>query len=524
MRYFPKLLFLAAALCAQAAPPKPNLVFILADDLGYGDVRCLNPRGRIATPHLDNLAREGMVFTDAHSSSSVCTPTRYSILTGRYNWRSRLKSGVQGGLSPRLIEPGRLTVAEFLRRQGYHTACIGKWHLGMDWALKPGAAPFGDGIEKGEDAWRVDFSRPIANGPNSVGFDYFFGISASLDMVPYTFIQNDRVTVLPTEDRAFPMMLGRPGRFTRKGPAAAGFESSEVLPTLTRKAIEYIRERAAGAREGRPFFLYLPLASPHTPIVPSPAWQGRSGLNPYADFVMETDAAVGSVLEALGQCGLAADTLVFFASDNGCSPEAKFDELIAQGHHPSQEFRGAKADIFDGGHRVPLIARWPGHIQAGSSSPQIVCLMDLFATCAGILGVKLPDQAAEDSVSLLPVLEGRDRQPLREALVHHSINGSFAIRRGDWKLELCRGSGGWSAPTPGSAAERGLPAIQLYNLREDVAERRNLQAEQPEQVAALGRLLARYVAEGRSTPGTRQPNTTPVKTGWPDAAPSPAAK
>ncbi|HVX64488.1 MAG TPA: arylsulfatase, partial [Pirellulales bacterium] len=390
-----------AALAADAAS-RPNVVFVLADDLGYGDVKALNPEGKIATPNMDRLAAAGMIFTDAHSSSSVCTPTRYGVITGRYNWRSRLQSSVQGGLSPRLIEQGRLTVPAFLKQHGYHTAAVGKWHLGMDWALKPGAPKFGDNIEDGALGWNVDFAKPIANGPNSVGFDYYFGISASLDMVPYTFIENDRVTALPTVDKQFAMMLGRPRGQTRKGPGAEKFDAMDVLPTLTSKAVEYIGQRAADAKAGKPFFLYLPLNAPHTPILPTPEWQGKSGLNPYADFVMQTDATLGAVLDALDKHGVADNTLVIFTSDNGCSPQAKYDELQAKGHDPSYVFRGHKADIFDGGHRVPYLVCWPGKIKPGSKCDQLICLTDLMATCADILGVKLPDNAGEDSVSLLP--------------------------------------------------------------------------------------------------------------------------
>ncbi|HYT60869.1 MAG TPA: arylsulfatase [Haliangiales bacterium] len=489
---------------------RPNIVYILCDDLGYGDVRCLNLNGKIPTPNMDRLAASGMMFTDAHSSSSVCSPTRYGILTGRYNWRSRLKHGVLGGLSPRLIEPGRLTVPAFLKDHGYQTACIGKWHLGMDWTLKPEAEKFTDTIEKGADGWRVDFTKPIRNGPNSLGFDYFFGISASLDMVPYTLIENDRVTTPPTVDKAFPMMLGRSGAMTRAGPAAADFEAMDVLPALTRKAVNYIHQRAPNAKAGQPFFLYLPFNAPHTPIAPTPEWQGKSSLNPYGDFVMQVDGSVGQVLAALDQTVLAENTLVIFASDNGCSPEAKFDELSAKGHNPSHHFRGAKADIFDGGHRIPFIVRWPGRVKAGTTSDQLVCLTDLFATCADILDAKLPDNAAEDSVSLLPALERRDKRPLREAVVHHSVNGSFAIRQKNWKLELCPDSGGWSAPRPGSKAADELPPVQLYDLANDVGEQKNVSAQHPEVVERLTKLLEKYVADGRSTPGTAQSNTSPV--------------
>ncbi|MDB6040147.1 MAG: arylsulfatase family protein [Verrucomicrobiales bacterium] len=500
--------FLGSASFA-ASDRKPNIVYILADDLGYGDVRALNPNGKIPTPNLDRLAAGGMVFTDAHSSSAVCTPTRYGLLTGRYNWRSRLKSGVLGGMSPPLIEPGRLTVPAFLQQNGYHTACIGKWHLGMEWARKPDTAPFTDDIEKGADGWRVDFSRAISRGPNSFGFDYFFGIAASLDMVPYTFIENDRVTKIPTEDNAFPMMIGRTNGMTRRGPAAAGFEAIDVLSALTHKAVDYIEERVH-KHAGEPFFLYLPLNAPHTPIAPTKEWQGKSGLNPYADFVMQVDSEVGKVLAALNRLGAAANTLVIFASDNGCSPEAKFEELRAKGHDPSAQFRGTKADIFDGGHRIPFIARWPGHIKAGSTSDQIICLNDLFATCAEILEQKLPENAAEDSVSILPALESRASRPLHEALVHHSINGSFAVRQSNWKLELCPDSGGWSVPRPGSPASKQLPEVQLYDLSVDAGETNNVLAAHPEVVARLTQILEKYVNDGRSTPGPKQANTTPV--------------
>jgi arylsulfatase A-like enzyme len=500
------LVLTPVAMGAIGREGRPNIVYILADDLGYGDVRCLNPSGKIATPNLDRLAAAGMVFTDAHSGSAVCTPTRYGILTGRYAWRSRLQAGVLGGCSPRLIEPGRLTVAELLRRAGYQTTAIGKWHLGMDWALRPGKPRFTDAIEKGADGWNVDFTRPIANGPNAVGFDEYFGISASLDMVPYTFIENDRVAALPTVDKEFLMMHGRPGNATRRGPAAADFEAKEVLPALANRAVAAIRRRADAARAGTPFFLYLALAAPHTPIAPAESWLGKSGLNPYADFVMQVDAAVGEVLDALDERGLTDRTLVIFTSDNGCSPEAKFAELAARGHDPSQGFRGHKADIFEGGHRVPFLIRWPGVVEPGRRSDQLICLTDLMATCAGILRERLPGDAGEDSVSLLPALQGHDRGPLREAVVHHSINGSFAIRQGDWKLALCPDSGGWSAPRPATKAAAGLPAIQLYNLASDPGERRNVQDQHPDVVARLTRLLERYVADGRSTPGRPRKN------------------
>ncbi len=475
---------LAALLCSPAvgqtlplgSAARPNILYILADDLGYGDVQCLNPgRGKIKTPHLDRLAAEGMTFTDAHSGSAVCTPTRYGLLTGRYAWRTRLQQGVlDGGNDQPLIAVDRLTVASFLKQQGYATACIGKWHLGFQSDAKPG---------KGAKAGGLTVGANILGGPVTRGFDHFFGCSNARTMA--ALIENNRVIET--------------------------IEPVAMLPHLARRATDYIRERAEATRGGRPFFLYLPLTSPHTPIVPAAQWNGRSGLNAYADFVMQTDAVVGEVLAALEREGLAANTLVVFTADNGCSPAAKTGDLERAGHFASGPFRGYKADIWEGGHRVPFFARWPGKVKAGSQSAQLICHSDLLATCAELLGAKLPATAGEDSVSILPALLDTDKAPLHEAVVHHSINGSFAIRQGKWKLALCAESGGWSVPTPGSKAAQGLPAVQLYDLDSDKAESKNLQAERPEEVARLTKLLEQIVANGRSTPGAKQANDVEIR-------------
>jgi len=473
------LLGLLGAGAAWAAPAeRPNIVFILCDDLGYGDVRCLNPAGKIATPQMDRLAAGGMKFTDAHSGSAVCTPTRYGVLTGRYAWRTRLQSGVLLGYNPPLIAADRLTVPALLKQHGYHTAGLGKWHLGLTVSRDPK-------------------DTAVRDGPTTRGFDYFFGISASLDMPPFAFIENDHFTQAPTATKAW----------VRKGAAAPDFEAVDVLPTLTRKAEEYLAQRAAA--QG-PFFLYLALTSPHTPIVPTKEWQGKSGLNAYGDFVMQTDATVGRVLDALEKNGLTTNTLVFFASDNGCSPAAGTAAMEKKGHFASGPYRGYKADIFDGGHRIPFIARWPGHIRAGSTSEQLVCLTDLLATCADLLGAKLPANAGEDSVSLLPALLGTATGPLQAAVVHHSINGSFALRQGRWKLEFCGDSGGWSAPKPRSAEARKLPPLQIYDLTADVGERRNVFQAHPDVVADLAKLMRAWIAAGRSTPGAARTNDVPV--------------
>ena len=470
-----------------------NIVLILADDLGYGDVRALNPQGKIETPNMDRLAHEGMTFTDAHSGSSVCTPTRYGLLTGRYSWRTRLQSSVLFGYSPPLIAADRLTVAGLLKQQGYHTACVGKWHLGMNWPRKAGA-------EQGEikDGWEVDYSAAIGQGPTTVGFDYYFGISASLDMPPYVYIENDRAVKVPTVEK----------KWVRQGPAADDFEAVDVLPKLTEKAVAYVQQRA---KTGEPFFLYMPLNSPHTPIVPSPEFKGKSGISEYADFVMQTDWSVGQVLKALDDAKLTENTLVIFTSDNGCSPSANFAELAKFGHNPSHLFRGHKADIFDGGHRVPFLVRWPGQVAKNSHSDQLVCLTDIMATCAEISGAKLPANAGEDSASLLPALKGKATTPLHEAVVHHSINGSFAVRQGPWKLCLCPDSGGWSAPRPNTPAANNLPSVQLFNLKDDLGEQQNLNEEHAEVVRRLTDVLEKFVEQGRSTPGDPQKNDAEIQ-------------
>lgn len=481
---------------------RPNFVYILADDMGYGDLSCLNGNCGFRTPNLDRLAAEGMAFTDAHSSSAVCTPSRYSILTGRYNWRSELKYGVLHGYSPHLIEPGRMTVATYLKEHGYRTACIGKWHLGMDMPLKNGEwiahEAFGEWPRGAYPD--VDFSRPLRNGPCTYGFDYFYGISGSLDMAPYVYWENSRATELP--DREFPGD-DTPKGLCRRGPQAPHFRHERVTPELTERSCRYIEERA---KSGEPFFLYFPLPSPHTPILPE-EFTGKSGTNEYGDFCLMVDWCVGRIMETLEANGVADNTVLVFTSDNGCSPNAGFEELKKFGHNPSYVFRGHKADIYEGGHRIPLLVRWPERIPAGTVSAETVCLVDLMATCCEILGETLPYNAGEDSVSNLPVWLKRPLdKPLREATVHHSVFGNFSIRQGRWKLELCPGSGGWSYPAPGEEPE-GSPQIQLYDLSCDISERENCCREHPDVVAALTKLLTRYVLEGRSTPGLAQSNT-----------------
>lgn len=465
--------------------------------MGYGDVSCLNPASKIRTTNLDQLAADGLICRDAHSSSAVCTPSRYSILTGRYNWRSALKKGVTWGYSEPLLEPDRLTVAAFLQGHGYRTGCVGKWHLGWTWARHGQLEEdLNTSDATGAD---VDFTRPITDGPTTRGFDYYFGISASLDMAPYVYVENDRVTAVP--DRTVEASGGM--EMWRAGPIAPDFAHADVLPTLTQKAVDFIDDAAQG---DDPFFLYFPLPAPHTPILPTPEFQGKSGTNAYGDFCLQVDDVVGQVMAALERHGLTENTIFIFTSDNGCSDRVDFAELAALGHHPSYVFRGHKADIYEGGHRIPLIVRWPQTIAAGSTSDEPLCLVDLLATCADILGEPLPDDAGEDSVSNLPLWRGDTLgTPLREAVIHSSANGSLSIRQGRWKLEMCPGSGGWSYPAPGPATE-GLPPIQLYDLDADIGERHSVAAAHPEVVEELTDLLTSYIRQGRSTPGAPQSN------------------
>ena len=503
----------AFGVLASRGADKPNIIVILADDQGFGDFGANNPRSKIPTPNLDRLAAQGMRFTDAHSASAVCTPSRYALLTGRYGWRTSLQSGVLEGFSPPLIAPGRVTIADLLHRQGYATGCFGKWHLGMNFPTKPATgedAAKGGRSGKGAKAPKlvVDYDTPITGGPLDHGFDDFFGISASLDMPPFVWIADRKVTEIPSAKKTW----------LRTGPAGPKFEAVDVLPGVVDHAIAFVAGQAKDAKAGRPFFAYVPLNAPHTPIVPTKEFAGTSGINPYADFVRQVDADVGRLLEALERQGLAEDTLVVFTSDNGCSPAARIPELQSKGHEPNHVFRGAKADIFEGGHRVPFVVRWPARVRPGMISEALVGQVDLLATFADLLGVPVAPEVGEDSVSFLPVLSGKTVEGARRSLVNHSINGSFALRDGEWKACFCAGSGGWSAPRPGSPEEAGLPEVQLYNLKDDPSEQHNLALKFPERVAAMRAGLEALVAKGRSTPGPEQANDVPVKISKPRAA------
>lgn len=455
----------------------PNIVIVMADDLGYGDPGCYNPQSAIPTPHIDRLAREGMRFTDAHTPSSVCTPTRYGLLTGRYSWRTRLKSGVLWGYSPALIETNRLTIASLLKNHGYTTAGVGKWHLGL-------------GNEK-----KTDYSQPLRPGPVTAGFEQYFGIPASLDMDPYLYLRDDRPVEMPNEHIDASQMRRSGGAgFWRAGAISPDFNHMEVLPTVTREAVRFLDEHGATA-SSKPFFLYFPLTAPHTPWLPTTKFQGSSKAGPYGDFVAQVDSSLGDVLAALERNDFSDNTLFVFTSDNGAHWTPTDKEQYP--HRANGPWRGQKADIWEGGHRVPFIAKWPGVIRAGSVSTQTICLTDLFATVAATVGENLPPNAGEDSFNLLPILAEEQTQPVREAIVHHSLSGMFAIREGNWKLILERGSGGFSSPRR-LDPQPGEPEGQLYNLEKDPGENDNLYLRHPEKVQHLKSLLERYRKGGRS--------------------------
>ena len=490
-----------------AEPDAPNIIYILADDLGYGDVQCLNPqRGKIPTPNMDQVAAQGMTFTDAHTTSSVCTPTRYGIMTGRYNWRTKLQKSVLNGYGLPLIAADRMTVPSFLRDNGYKTAMIGKWHLGLAIATTDGkqAKParglrekIGKGVFPAEELSNIDWKGPIEGGPVDLGFDSWFGITASLDFPPYVWIR----------DRNWVGHGNYVKAFRRPGPASEDFEAIEVLDKLVAESVQYISEYDSE----KPFFIYMPLPSPHTPIVPSEKWQGRSGIGKYGDYVMQTDDVVGQVVAALKAKGISENTLLIVTSDNGCSKAANFKNLESHGHYASGQFRGSKADIWDGGHRVPFLVKWPKVIQAGSFCDTLTCQTDLLATCAQMLGKELPATAGEDSQNILPLFSGSPVEFSRKGIIHHSVSGCFAYRQGKWKLLLAKGSGGWTAPTEKMMAKvADAPEGQLYDLEADPGEENNLFLKSPDVVESLLAQLKEDVANGRSTAGPKQANDIPV--------------
>ena len=494
-----------------STPATPNLVFIFVDDLGQGDVSCFNESAAWHTENIDRLAAQGMRFVDNHATSALCTPSRYGLLTGRYNWRSRLKKSVLPGDASALIEKDRLTLPAMLKQCGYRTAAVGKWHLGMDWQLLPGGSDyvrygttaeelpaaaerfgrsgnFDPDFQQPGEGLDIDFGKPVTWGPNDLGFDYFFGTAASLDQPPYVYIENRLAQGAPDHVGGDQAVLDRATaaqqQGIQKGVMVSGYDVHQVAGDMQARVLDLLDDFA---ESDEPFFLYYPTHLVHGPIIPDEPWQGSSGAGPYGDFVLQLDAYVGQIMDKLDALGSAEDTIVIFTSDNGCSGVADVPHLRSLGHDPSNGFRGLKTDIWEGGHREPLVVRWAGQVEAGSVSTQTVCHSDIFRTMAEIVGYELPGDAGEDSVSNLPLWQGGE-VAVRTDLVNHSGGGGFAIRRGDWKLEMVTTGDGF-ATMMGQEQTSYVPA-QLYNLAADPAEETNLIDEQPELVAELSEALA----------------------------------
>lgn len=490
--------------------PKPNIVFILTDDLGYGDVGCNNPDSRIPTPNIDRMAGRGMNFSDAHASSAVCTPSRYSILTGEYCWRSQLKSSVLWAYDPPIIETGKPTVAGFLREHGYSTTAIGKWHLGMEWELKDGRkvtdalgdlplGSLGNLEERLALADQLNYRGRLGGGPVDHGFDHYFGIDVP-NFPPYTWFEDDRLAEIPTAPKGEAI-------FGHGGLMIENWSHEAMLPAFARRSVDFIKEQAG---QDKPFFLYLALTSPHTPVCPNEAFKGSSQAGEYGDFVVETDHVVGQVIEALEASGQLDNTLVIFTSDNGpeCSPPLKigaYERVQEYDHYSMGELRGVKRDAWEGGHRVPFIAQWPAVCPAGRQCEQTICLGDLFATVIDMLDTPCPADAAPDSISFLSLLEGQTGKPTRDHLIHHSCTGLFAIREGEWVLidsptgQDTHGATDWPGEPDWFKQQRGYrehdqPA-ELYNLAEDIKEAHNRFAQEPERARAMLRKLREIQGE-----------------------------
>ena len=480
---------------AAAEVKRPNIVILYADDMGYGDLGANNPASKIPTPHLDRLAAEGMRFTDAHSSSGICTPSRYAMLTGRHHWRDF--HGIAGAFDGTVFKPGQLTLPAMLRQRGYATACIGKWHLGMDWDAirKPGTS------KKSIEHTDFDWTKRFPGGPLDHGFGYHFGDNV-INFPPYAWIENDRLVAPP--DVTLRNVPGKPkeGEWEcRPGPARSDWDFYQVLPTLTRKGVEYIRSRKG---QEQPFFLYFPLPSPHAPIVPTDAFDGKSKAGAFGDFVVQTDDACGQLLAALRESGLESNTMVIFSADNGpenyaYARDEKFD------HWSAAPFRGLKRDIYEGGHHVPFVLKWPGVTKAGSVSDALISQVDLIATFAALLNFDLPRNAAEDSFNFLPWLKGEAKTPPRTMAVHNTNAKQYAIRDGDWLLVNAKSGHTSRQPPPAWTLKHNQPPdddqpVELYNLKDDIGQRHNLAAKHPDKVTRLSALLKKIQDQGHSAP------------------------
>ena len=489
MKHITLSVILFVLFCSLLRAENPNIIFLLADDLGYGDLSCYSADSKIPTPNLDRLAGEGMRFTDAHSPSGVCTPTRYSVLTGRYCWRTHLKTGVLKADSPPLIDLNRMTVGDLLKKNGYYTGLVGKWHLGHTWNLKDPSGKV--------EVDNIDWSRPKKVGALQQGFDYSYGLAKP----GWTFSENDKALVEPTEkfdlgkDSAYLM-----GGNNYRGYRAPGYDHKHMLPRFAEKGVEFIKR---AAKKDEPFFMYWAPIAPHKPVVVNDEFVGKSGAGVYGDFVVELDHRVGQLLDALDETGEADNTLIVFTADNG--PEnIAYDRIQGTGHYSMADWRGVKRDLWEGGNRVPFIVRWPDKVEPGSESDEIISLTDFIATVAGVIGVDLPSNAAEDSYNILPALLGEElEKPIRPAVVYSGSNGVLAIRKGNWvlidsKTGMVSGEPEWfrneRKVTPHDADQ------ELFNFKRDPQQKQNMIEKSSKVADRLEKLLGKYVESGRSAP------------------------
>ena len=506
----PALAFLLNG-CQKSA--KPNIVIIYADDMGYGDMSCQNPESKISTPNLDRLASQGMRFTDAHSASGICSPSRYSLLTGRYHWRGHLTKGLVSQWGDPAIEKGRMTIASMLEQNGYYTACIGKWHLGEIWPFKNGLGQADPTKHEwtassinGKGNWTPDafnWNLPIKEGPISKGFDYYYGTGV-INFPPYTWIENDRVLEEPVDMLEMGKTKSAEGTWEcRPGPAAKNWDISKVPMQLMEQTVKWINNRKKNAE---PFFLYYALPSPHAPIIPDKQFQGKSRAGLYGDYMEETDWMVGRILKALEDNGFDKNTIVIFTSDNGPERYA-YQRIINFDHYSMGNWRGLKRDLWEGGHRVPFIIKYPGVVPSGVVNDELICQTDMMASIAAFIDITLPENAGEDSYNMVRVFKGeQSEKPVRDFIIYHSPEGSFAIRKDNWVL--IEATSGEVSKEPDWVKQKfsyqsDTTPFVLYKLNSDTRENKNLYNEYPEKVIELKALLEKSRKEGRSAPVIR---------------------
>lgn len=483
------------------AAQKPNIVIIYADDLGFGDLSCQNPESKITTPHLDKLASEGMRFTDAHSSSGICSPSRYALLTGNYHWRRQ--HGIVNSFGSPFFKEGEFTIATMLKSQGYSTAAIGKWHLGWNWdaVKKPGSKPVKQGKKTFYGPEAFDWTKPVPGGPLDRGFDYYFG-DGTINFPPYCWMENDKVLNAPTEMLDLKGMKTKEGNWEfRPGPMVKDWNPYDVLPTLCKKSVEFIKNRSAD----KPFFLYFALPSPHAPIIPNDEFDGKTKAGPYGDFVFQSDYVAGQVLNALKEKGLEENTLVIFSADNG--PEKySYPRIQNFDHYSMGNLRGLKRDIYEGGHRVPFILKWPGKVKPGSISNEVINQVDIMSTVAEIIGYKLSNEVAVDSYNIIPVITGKSyKSPLREATIQNTNKNMYAVRKGNFVLVNAytgqhSGAPAWYHQKSGYPKPDKKVKFQLFDLSSDVGQKKDISSEKPEMVKEMQAILERYRNSGRSIP------------------------